>query len=101
MSGNSTNIRISKLARINEQLGGIRFEAVPDEDSSDWVIRFGVVKIVHSLREEEAKAIVEILNKSYESGVEEIVYKNAVEISDLISSLSNGSAPQQNPVSEK
>ena len=98
MSDNSTNIRIAKLARINEQLGSIRFEAIQDEDNSDWVIRFGVVKIVHSLKEEEARKIANTLNKWYESGVEEIVYKNAVEISELISSLSNGNQKTQDSV---
>lgn len=88
MSHKKTNARIAKLARINESIGNIHFESIQDEESSEWIVRMGIVRIVHSISEEEAKKIAEILNKAVSVGIKEIAATNAFEIRTLIDNLS-------------
>jgi hypothetical protein len=81
------NSKIAKLARINESVGNIHFDAVQDEDSSEWLVRIGIVRIVHSISEEEAKEIAEIMNASIANGARHIISKNSSEITTLIESI--------------
>lgn len=87
MNHKKTNARISKLARINESVGNINFEAIQDEESTEWIVRMGIVRIVHSVSEVEAKKIVEILNKGIGTSIQEIVSTNAFEIKTLIDNM--------------
>ena len=89
MMNQNTNSKIAKLAKINESVGTLHFEAVQDDDSSDWVVRIGIVRVVNSISEEEAKEIAEILNLAIMSGASCIISKNSSEITKLIDSLTD------------
>ena len=83
------NSRIAKLAKINESVGNLHFEAIQDDDSSDWVVRIGIVRVVNSVSEDEAKEIAEILNLSITTGASRIISKNSSEITTLIESITD------------
>lgn len=79
--------RIAKLARINESIGSAHFDAVKDDDAEEWVIRFGIVKVIYALSENEAKEISAILNRGLEAGVTSITERNVAEIKEIIDSI--------------
>ena len=89
MSSKEINSQVAKLARINESIGSLHFEAVKDDESSDYLVRIGIIRVVHSLSEDEAKEIAETLNKFLGGGIDELVYRNACEIKRLIDSVSD------------
>lgn len=87
MSSQDINSRIAKLARINESVGKLRFEAVQDEDGSEWLVRIGIVRVVHSISEDEAKKLSEILNNALGVAFKKIIFENSDEIKTLIDSV--------------
>ncbi|MCK9435037.1 MAG: hypothetical protein M0R32_09535 [Candidatus Cloacimonetes bacterium] len=87
MSSKEINARIAKLARISESVSSLHFEAVHDEENSEWLVRIGIVRVVHSVSEEEAKEIARILNESISAGAIKIISTNANEIKSMIESM--------------
>jgi hypothetical protein len=82
-----TSSQIARLARINESVSSITFDAVQDADGMDWIVRWGTVRIVDSISEEDAKEIAAVLCNSLLTGVTAIVEKNNRAITDLINSI--------------
>lgn len=89
MNSKEINTKISRLARINESVGNIHFEAVHDEENTEWQVRMGIVRIVYSISEEEAKMLAQILNSALNVGVEKIISTNSTEIKSLIDFVPN------------